>query len=38
MQRTPAAAIAADAPSIVALAEAEGLEAHAASVRVRAAD
>jgi histidinol dehydrogenase len=32
------AGISRDAPSIVSLAEAEGLEAHAASIRVRAAD
>jgi histidinol dehydrogenase len=36
--RYAAEGIARDAPAIVALAEAEGLEAHASSVRIRAAD
>ena len=36
--RYEAEGITRDAPSIIALAEAEGLEAHASSVRIRAAD
>ena len=36
VERYTAAGLAADAPAIIALAEAEGLDAHAASIRVRA--
>jgi histidinol dehydrogenase len=38
VERYTAEGLAKDAPAIIALAEAEGLDAHAASVRVRAAD
>jgi histidinol dehydrogenase len=38
VERYTADGLAKDAPAIIALAEAEGLDGHAASVRVRAAD
>ena len=38
VERYTAAGLAEDAPAIIALAEAEGLDGHAASVRVRASD
>jgi histidinol dehydrogenase len=38
IERYTAEGLAKDAPAIIALAEAEGLDGHAASVRIRAAD